>query len=108
MLDIQPRMSFDLNGLKNGCTKNSENSLKSKHSFKDKREVDFKLKLTRLKGPCLDFGFQYALIRNNRSKKFGVEYWAWLKFAVASRNKYYLGLCLRPSLDILLLDIGSQ
>ena len=58
MLDIQPRMSFDLNGLKNGCTKNSENSLKSKHSFKDKREVDFKLKLTRLKGPCLDFGFQ--------------------------------------------------
>ena len=27
-------------------------------------------------GPCLDFGFQYALIRNNRLKKFGVEYWA--------------------------------
>ena len=26
-------------------------------------------------GPCLDFGFQYALIRNNRSKSFGVEYW---------------------------------
>ena len=26
-------------------------------------------------GPCLDFRFQYALIRNNRSKKFGVEYW---------------------------------
>ena len=26
-------------------------------------------------GPCLDFGFQYALIRNNRSKNFGVEYW---------------------------------
>ena len=26
--------------------------------------------------PCLDFGFQYALIRNNWSKKFGVEYWA--------------------------------
>ena len=26
-------------------------------------------------GPCLDFGFQYAVIRNNRSKKFGVEYW---------------------------------
>ena len=26
-------------------------------------------------GPCLDFGFQYALIRNNQSKKFGVEYW---------------------------------
>ena len=26
-------------------------------------------------GPCLDFGFQYALIRTNRSKKFGVEYW---------------------------------
>jgi hypothetical protein len=26
-------------------------------------------------GPCLDFGFQYALIRN-RSKKMGVEYWA--------------------------------
>ena len=25
--------------------------------------------------PCLDFGFQYALIRNNWSKKFGVEYW---------------------------------
>ena len=27
-------------------------------------------------GPCLDFGFQYTLIRNNRSKKFGIEYWA--------------------------------
>ena len=27
-------------------------------------------------GPYLDFGFQYALIRNNRSKKIGVEYWA--------------------------------
>ena len=26
-------------------------------------------------GPCLDFGFQYALIRNNRSQIFGVEYW---------------------------------
>ena len=25
-------------------------------------------------GPCLDLGFQYALIRNNRSKEFGVEY----------------------------------
>ena len=25
--------------------------------------------------PCLDFGFQYALIRNNRSRNFGVEYW---------------------------------
>ena len=25
-------------------------------------------------GPCLDFGFQYALIRNNQTKKFGVEY----------------------------------
>ena len=24
-------------------------------------------------GPCLDFGFQYSLIRNNRSKTFGVE-----------------------------------
>ena len=37
-------------------------------------------------GPCLDFGFQYAFIRNNRSKNFlgrllGL---AWLKFAVAS------------------------
>ena len=27
-------------------------------------------------GPCLDFGFPHALIRNNRSKQFGVEYWA--------------------------------
>ena len=27
-------------------------------------------------GPCLDFGFQYVLIRNNQSKKCGVEYWA--------------------------------
>ena len=27
-------------------------------------------------GPCLDFGFQQALIRNNRSKNFGLEYWA--------------------------------
>ena len=37
-------------------------------------------------GPCLDFGFQYALIRNNRSKKFGVLRilgLAWLKFAMA-------------------------
>ena len=25
-------------------------------------------------GPCLDYGFHYAFIRNNRSKKFGVEY----------------------------------
>ena len=24
-------------------------------------------------GPCLDFGFQYALIRNNRSKQFGAQ-----------------------------------
>ena len=29
-------------------------------------------------GPCLDFGFQYALIRNNWSKNFGVEYWPFL------------------------------
>ena len=27
-------------------------------------------------GPCLDFGFQYDLIRNHWSKKLGVEYWA--------------------------------
>ena len=27
-------------------------------------------------GPCLNFGLQYALIRNNQSKKIGVEYWA--------------------------------
>ena len=26
-------------------------------------------------GTCLDFGFQYAHIRNNRSKKIGVRYW---------------------------------
>ena len=26
--------------------------------------------------PCLDFGFQYSVIRNTRSKEFGVEYWA--------------------------------
>ena len=26
--------------------------------------------------PCLDVGFQYTLIRNNRPKNFGVEYWA--------------------------------
>ena len=26
-------------------------------------------------GPCLEFGFQYVLIRNNWSKNFGVEYW---------------------------------
>ena len=25
-------------------------------------------------GPCLDFGFQYALIKDKRSKKIGVEY----------------------------------
>ena len=35
-------------------------------------------------GPCLDFGFQYTLIRNNRSKKFGDRILgiAWLKFDV--------------------------
>ena len=27
-------------------------------------------------GPCLDFVFQYALIRNIQSNKIGVEYWA--------------------------------
>ena len=27
-------------------------------------------------GPCLDFGLQYTLIRNNWSKQIGVEYWA--------------------------------
>jgi hypothetical protein len=26
-------------------------------------------------GPCLDFGSLYTLIRNNWTKKFGVEYW---------------------------------
>ena len=26
-------------------------------------------------GPCLDFGFQYKITRNNQSKKFGLEYW---------------------------------
>ena len=30
----------------------------------------------RLARLCLDFGFQHARIRNNWSKKFGVEYWA--------------------------------
>ena len=36
-------------------------------------------------GPCLDFGFQYALIRNNWSKKLGrILGLAWLKFDVAS------------------------
>ena len=49
--------------------------------------VKFRLKLTskaglpRLARPprpgsCLDFAFQYTLIRNNRWKKFGLEYWA--------------------------------
>ena len=37
-------------------------------------------------GPCLDFGFQYALIRNNWSKKFGVEYWP---FTVAVNLWYF-------------------
>ena len=47
-------------------------------------------------GSCLDFGFQYALIRNNWSKKFGVEYWAlsgsnspwrpWIKNATEEKN----------------------
>ena len=27
-------------------------------------------------GPCLNYGFQYALIRNNQSKKIGVKHWA--------------------------------
>ena len=27
-------------------------------------------------GPCLDFGLQFALIRDNQPKKIGVEYWA--------------------------------
>ena len=26
-------------------------------------------------GPCLDFGFQYAFLTNNRSNKFVVENW---------------------------------
>ena len=34
-------------------------------------------------GPCLDFGFQYALIRNNRSK-IRILGLAWLKLAVAA------------------------
>ena len=35
-------------------------------------------------GPCLDFGFQYSLIRNIWSKKFGAEYWPCLaQIAVA-------------------------
>ena len=41
-------------------------------------------------GSCLNFGFQYALMRNNRSKKiwgriFGL---VWLKLAVAALNMY--------------------
>ena len=37
-------------------------------------------------GPCLDFGFQYPLIRNNRSKKIWgrILDLAWLKVAVAA------------------------
>ena len=38
-------------------------------------------------GPCLHFGFQYDLIKNSRSKQFGVQRildLAWLKFAVAA------------------------
>ena len=27
-------------------------------------------------GKALDFGFHYPLIRNNPSKRFGIEYWA--------------------------------
>ena len=45
-------------------------------------------------GPCPDFGFQYVLIRNKRSKKIlgRILDLAWLKFAVAAlaytiRNK---------------------
>ena len=50
-------------------------------------------------GPCLDFGFQYTLTRNNQSKKFGVEYWtvgalgsllSWTGFTQGYRN-YSLG-----------------
>ena len=45
-------------------------------------------------GPCLKFGFQYALVRNNQSKKFWgrILGLAWLKFAVApliQGNKLY-------------------
>ena len=51
-------------------------------------------------GPCLDFRSQYALIRNNQSKKFGVEYRAlsdsnspwrpWLlDDKLATRNSYF-------------------
>ena len=38
--------------------------------------VDMMKNLHGWPGPCLDFGFQYALLGNNGSNKFGVEYWA--------------------------------
>ena len=37
-------------------------------------------------GPYLDFWIQYALIRNNQLKKFGVEYWA----ALPGQNSLWL------------------
>ena len=39
-------------------------------------------------GPCLDFGYQYALIRNNQSKKIcgRILDLAWLKFTMAALN----------------------
>ena len=42
-------------------------------------------------GPCLDFGFQYSLIRNNLSKKFGgrILGLARLKFAMAPLASIY-------------------
>ena len=51
--------------------------------FWKKESIQLAFKVTKpstgppwLARPCLDFEFQYDLIRNNWSNKFGIEYWA--------------------------------
>ena len=49
-------------------------------------------------GPCLDFGFQYALIRNNQPKKIGVEH----RTLTSSNSRW------RPCLVCLIWSLGSN
>ena len=55
--------------------------------------------------PCLDFGFQYALIRNNRSKNFGVEYWPLPDSNSQWRPCSYIGGLLCPVTHISTLQL---
>ena len=50
-------------------------------------------------GPCLYFGFQYALIRINRSKKIGVKYWA-LPGSNSPWRPYQINECYQSHIHI--------